>query len=192
MTKREHILRAAAKLFSEQSYDSVGIRDIANKAGVNSAMISYYFGGKSGLLQDIFSRFSEQILAVSRESMLKADDFYELCELMGTALLSVARQNHEVFLVGLRSMNRDIDWLRENQERLKDKIEDYFSEFLIRTGLKETKPRRSGIVLGAVMGMLYSDYLLGGGENINDKGLLEDYAETVIQILKSGLPSLVE
>lgn len=192
MTKRELILKAATELFSEQSYDSVGIRDIANRAGVNSAMISYYFGGKSGLLKEIFSRFTDLIIAISKEMLSKADNYYELCDLMGPALLSVAREEREIFLVGLRWLNRDVEWLKEEQQRLNDKTDEYYYEFLNKTGLKEKKPINRGIVLGAVMGMLYSDYLLGGGENIDNDELLEDYSSALIQILKNGLPSLVE
>lgn len=43
------ILEAARRLFSHDSYDNVGIRDIASEAGVDSALISRYFGSKEGL-----------------------------------------------------------------------------------------------------------------------------------------------
>lgn len=192
MTKRELILDAAAVLFAEHSYEAVGIRDIARQANVNSAMISYYFGSKQGLLQEIFSQFTEQLLNISGDLLLRVDTYYELCDLMGPALLSAARQNPSTFLVGLRSLNRDIEWLKEAQQRFKDKTEEHFNSFLKNAGLKEKKPIRGEIILGAVMGMVYSDYLLGGGENINNDELLDEYADTVIQVLKSGLPSLVE
>ena len=43
------ILEAARRLFSHDSYDNVGIRDIASEAGVDSALIARYFGSKEGL-----------------------------------------------------------------------------------------------------------------------------------------------
>ena len=43
------ILDAARRLFAHDSYDNVGIRDIASEAGVDSALISRYFGSKEGL-----------------------------------------------------------------------------------------------------------------------------------------------
>ena len=192
VTKRESILKAAAELFAEYSYDTVGIRDIAREAGVNSAMISYYFGGKSGLHKEIFSHFVNVILTVSHDQLGKASDSYDLCNYMSRAFLDAARSNREVFLVGLRSLNRDLEWLKEEQERLRRENDRHFNEFLVRTGGREKLPQTQGLIFAAVMGMLFSDYLLGGGSNINDDEALEKYAETITHILSHGLPALVE
>ncbi len=53
--KREQILRAAAAQFAEKGYEGASIRAIAEAAGVNIAMISYYFGGKRGLYEEAFT-----------------------------------------------------------------------------------------------------------------------------------------
>jgi AcrR family transcriptional regulator len=49
--KREDILMVAEELFGEKGFDGTSVRDIAQKAGVNLAMISYYFGSKEKLLE---------------------------------------------------------------------------------------------------------------------------------------------
>jgi AcrR family transcriptional regulator len=49
--KREHILITAEELFGEKGFDGTSVRDIAQSAGVNLAMISYYFGSKEKLLE---------------------------------------------------------------------------------------------------------------------------------------------
>ncbi|MDR3715573.1 MAG: TetR family transcriptional regulator [Puia sp.] len=51
--KREHILTEAEKLFAEKGFDGTSVRDIAHNAGVNLAMISYYFGSKEKLLESL-------------------------------------------------------------------------------------------------------------------------------------------
>jgi AcrR family transcriptional regulator len=51
--KQEHILAIALQLFGEQGFSATSIRDIAQKANINVSMISYYFGGKEGLLKAI-------------------------------------------------------------------------------------------------------------------------------------------
>ncbi len=48
--KRIHILEVAERLFSEKGFDGTSVRDIAGQAGVNLAMISYYFGSKEKLM----------------------------------------------------------------------------------------------------------------------------------------------
>ena len=51
--KREILMRSAIKLFAENGFDAVTTRDIANDAGVNLALISYYFKSKDGLIDAI-------------------------------------------------------------------------------------------------------------------------------------------
>jgi AcrR family transcriptional regulator len=51
--KREHILNVAEELFAEKGFDGTSVRDIAQHAGVNLAMISYYFGSKEKLLESL-------------------------------------------------------------------------------------------------------------------------------------------
>ena len=54
MDKKTSILEAAIKLFSTKGYDAASVRDIAELAGVNLAMISYYFGSKEKLMESLF------------------------------------------------------------------------------------------------------------------------------------------
>lgn len=46
---RAAILAAAKIEFSRRSYDRVGVRDIAARAGINPALVNRYFGSKPGL-----------------------------------------------------------------------------------------------------------------------------------------------
>lgn len=50
---RERILHAARMRFSQQSYESVGTRDIAATAGVDAALLNRYFGGKEKLFEAV-------------------------------------------------------------------------------------------------------------------------------------------
>ncbi len=50
----EKLLVCARDLFASMPYEKVSIRMIANKAEVNSSMISYYFGSKEGLFEAMF------------------------------------------------------------------------------------------------------------------------------------------
>jgi TetR/AcrR family transcriptional regulator len=48
---RQQLLTAARSLFAKQGYDAVSIREVAESARVNPAMIHYYFGSKQGLYE---------------------------------------------------------------------------------------------------------------------------------------------
>ncbi len=51
--KEIHLIEITEALFARNGYSETSIRDIAKAAGVNSAMISYYFGSKEKLMEAI-------------------------------------------------------------------------------------------------------------------------------------------
>ncbi len=60
-TKQIQLLESAEVLFSQKGFDGTSVRDIAEAAGINTAMISYYFGSKEKLMEEIFERKSLNI-----------------------------------------------------------------------------------------------------------------------------------
>lgn len=52
---RERLLVAAVNCFAEKGFADTSIRDVAARAGVNVASISYYFGDKAGLYRAAFT-----------------------------------------------------------------------------------------------------------------------------------------
>lgn len=65
---RRALLEAGAELFSERGFDGVSIEDVAGRAGVNKALISYHFRGKRGLYTAILES-SFRSLAQKLEAM---------------------------------------------------------------------------------------------------------------------------
>jgi AcrR family transcriptional regulator len=63
LDSREKLLAAALHLFATHGVDRVSVRDIANSAGVNSALVGYYFRGKDGLLTQLYRRHCEPMNA---------------------------------------------------------------------------------------------------------------------------------
>jgi AcrR family transcriptional regulator len=59
--KQLQLLDSAEMLFSQKGFDGTSVRDIAESAGINTAMISYYFGSKEKLMEEIFERKSLNI-----------------------------------------------------------------------------------------------------------------------------------
>lgn len=53
---RSRILDAAERLFMEHGFDGTSMRMITGLAGVNLAAVSYHFGGKEALIQEVFRR----------------------------------------------------------------------------------------------------------------------------------------
>ncbi len=53
MTKRETIIESAIKLFGDKGFEGTSVREIAADAGVNVAMINYYFVSKEKLFESV-------------------------------------------------------------------------------------------------------------------------------------------
>lgn len=76
--KKDHILDVAEKVFSEQGYDGASTRAISGEAGVNMAMLNYYFGSKEGLFLAVFDRkinsFKDLLKDLGNDEQLSAWD----------------------------------------------------------------------------------------------------------------------
>jgi len=68
--KQVQIMETAEVLFAEKGFNGTSVRDIAEKAHVNLAMISYYFGSKDKLLESLFDYRGEHI-KLKLESMVE-------------------------------------------------------------------------------------------------------------------------
>jgi AcrR family transcriptional regulator len=68
---RQSILDAAEALFSRHGFYGVTVRQVAAEAGVDTALIHYYFGAKRELFDSVFSRRAE-ILNDERTAAMRA------------------------------------------------------------------------------------------------------------------------
>jgi AcrR family transcriptional regulator len=77
LATRQALLQAGAELFSERGFDGVPIEEVADRAGVNKALISYHFRGKRGLyvaiLESTFASLAERLKAVEAGSSSARD-----------------------------------------------------------------------------------------------------------------------
>jgi len=85
---REALLRAGAKLFAAAGYDGVKVEALAQRAGVNKAMINYHFGGKRKLyvavMQSALTELSDQVAALQRSERPAAELLREFIARFGT------------------------------------------------------------------------------------------------------------
>jgi AcrR family transcriptional regulator len=75
--KQLQLIEVAEHLFSVRGFDGTSVRDIAEEAGINTAMISYYFGSKEKLMEAIFELRSANI-RMKVENLLKNDSIAPL------------------------------------------------------------------------------------------------------------------
>ena len=102
---REALLAAGTDLFAEHGYDGVPVAAIADRAGVNKAMINYHFGGKRQLYLAIVSAtFAEIVASVERlaESPRPAPEL--LRELIAVVSDAVTRRHPHFCTMMLREV----------------------------------------------------------------------------------------
>lgn len=98
--RRQAILLAAEKLFALHGYHGVSLRDIANEAGVQVALVGYYYGTKLGLYHAIFESWMPSIR--QRRSLLGE----AMAQAAGPATLE---QVLDAFIGPLVAMHGDAD-----------------------------------------------------------------------------------
>jgi TetR/AcrR family transcriptional regulator len=70
---RQRILDAALAEFAGKGYAGARVREIAQRAAVNTQLISYYFGGKEGLYNEVIATWHRQEALMAQEDASFAD-----------------------------------------------------------------------------------------------------------------------
>jgi AcrR family transcriptional regulator len=77
--KQMGIIDSAEKLFAVTGFDGTSVRDIAKEAGVNIAMISYYFGSKEKLMEAVFEQRTTR-MRLKVENLMKDSSITNLAK----------------------------------------------------------------------------------------------------------------
>ena len=108
--KQIQIIITAERLFAERGFDGTSVRDIAHEAGVNIAMISYYFGSKEKLMEALLEwRVGE--IKIKVESLIK-DNRYTPLEKVNMLIdehidRAMQKQSFHKIMVSVRVTNKD-------------------------------------------------------------------------------------
>ncbi|HEV8287187.1 MAG TPA: TetR family transcriptional regulator [Chitinophagaceae bacterium] len=132
--KQIQIMEAAEELFAEKGFDGTSVRDIAEEAGVNLAMISYYFGSKEKLMESLFKYRGESI-KLQLESMIDNKELSSLQKVYALIDNYIERiMNQQCFhkilsriqMVELKGITTQLihDLKRTNQELVKKLIQE--------------------------------------------------------------------
>ncbi|GHT74172.1 hypothetical protein FACS1894124_3660 [Spirochaetia bacterium] len=65
---KEIILKNALSLFSRRGFESTGIQELVNEAGITKPTLYYYFGSKQGLLEAIVTEYGGALLEITRRA----------------------------------------------------------------------------------------------------------------------------
>ncbi|WP_349408158.1 forespore capture DNA-binding protein RefZ [Pseudalkalibacillus sp. SCS-8] len=159
---KEKVAEAAAYLFNNKGYSGTSVRDIAEKAGVNVSLISYYFGGKKGLLEFLMSSFLEGYLYVLQDAYEKLEKQSArncLIQLIEEVILYQQGRSQAARLVH-REISIDTTLVREIMTTYLMK-EKYYLNAILDKGMKqkEFKPLSKNMVIMQMRSMLFMPFL---------------------------------
>src|SRR5512135_1135219 len=104
---REAILDTSAKLFSQQGYTGVSIRDIAQACGMTNAALYYHFKNKEDLFLAMLQRDHEKAMAALRATAHDPGDLREDLKrlvVLYTEITCARRQSFQTLWRDLRSI----------------------------------------------------------------------------------------
>lgn len=143
---RHDIISAARRLFAAESYEAVGLRDVARETGVNVALVSRYFGSKEDL-------FRKALLERDESPWFGgAQDSHALAEWLGNLAMSDGQDAHrgdlERLLIILRSASSPTTAKLIGTAF----VEDVFRPLAALLGTGGDAPVRAGLALILVIG----------------------------------------
>lgn len=155
---KKRIFNAAVDLFVQKGYHAVGTRQIAKEAGVNMAMIHYYYGEKVNILKAIIDaalkEYYRVVIAVYEQDIQP----YERIKKIVKDLVGFFRKNRKLALVAFNMMPFDIpeiidfrlDWISAHRQ----KMDKHFTEL----GLDKDDIVQMNVVRGAVTTLILAHF----------------------------------
>ena len=176
---------AAIEQWGEQGFN-VGLRSIAEAAGVSAALVIHHFGSKEGLRKACDDYIAEEIRtgkAASMQTRDPADWFAQMAEVESYAPLMA-------YLV--RSMQSGSDLAKMMWQRMIDNAEEYLEEGVQNGLLKPSRdPRARAKYLGLSGGGSFFLYLQMHDTPTDLRAVLRDYTEEMmlpaLEIYTKGL-----
>lgn len=111
--KQIQILEVAEKLFAEHGFDGTSVRQIAQGAEINIAMISYYFGSKEKLLEALFNFRMEDFRMELETLISKKTNHLETLDTIIALIIKRINRNrltHKILNFEFSNESRDIDF----------------------------------------------------------------------------------
>jgi TetR/AcrR family transcriptional regulator len=103
---QDRILEAARKVFVEKGMAGARMQDIANEAGINKALLHYYFTSKDMLFEQIFSNTSKTFIPHVNELLQSDIPLFEKIEHICADYISMVMRNPFMPLFLINEVNK--------------------------------------------------------------------------------------
>ncbi|MFF3326174.1 TetR/AcrR family transcriptional regulator [Streptomyces sp. NPDC002889] len=181
-TRREQILREAARLFAERGFHGVGVDEIGAAVGISGPGLYRHFAGKDAMLAELLVGISERLLSGGRLRVEEAATDPE-------AVLASLIDGHIDFALDDRPLitlhDRELDRLRDSDRKLVRQLQRQYVELWV-TVVGDLHPEvpqsEARAAVHAVFGLLNSTPHLGTTDGLPSRTA----AETLLRRLAHG------
>ncbi|MFF8836621.1 TetR/AcrR family transcriptional regulator [Streptomyces sp. NPDC015130] len=185
-TRREQILREAARLFAERGFHGVGVDEIGAAVGISGPGLYRHFPGKDAMLAELLVGISERLLSGGRLRVAESDGDPRV-------LLGALIDGHIDFALDDQPLitlhDRELDRLKdEDRKRVRQLQRQYVELWVdaVREVYPETGEPKARAAVHAVFGLLNSTpHLRAPLGRATVEGLLRDLAHGAFGALRT-------
>ncbi|MEU4926042.1 TetR/AcrR family transcriptional regulator [Streptomyces yokosukanensis] len=171
-TRREQILKEAARLFAERGFHGVGVDEIGAAVGISGPGLYRHFPGKDAMLAELLVGISGQLLTGAKRRLAEADG-----QAGASCVLDSLIEGHIDFALDDRPLitlhDRELDRLRDSDRKLVRQLQRQYVELWVEV-VREVYPAltepaaRSAV--HSVFGLLNSTPHLGRAGTLPGRG----------------------
>lgn len=191
----QRIFDAACEVFQEQGYEGARMQEIADRAGINKAMLHYYYRSKDRLFEEVF-RLSALKVIPRVVAIVRADAPVQE-KLVGVvhAYIDALKANPQVPAFVLQELRRNPGRLRQfisrHTQGMYSKLSDEIRGATARGELREIEPEH---LIANVIGLCVFPFIarpmlqtLTGMDDARFDAFLEERKQTVAEFILTAI-----
>ncbi|GAA1004111.1 TetR family transcriptional regulator [Streptomyces sp. F-3] len=174
-TRREQILKEAARLFAERGFHGVGVDEIGAAVGISGPGLYRHFPGKDAMLAELLVGISGRLLTGAKRRLAEADG--QAGRAGAEAVLDSLIEGHIDFALDDRPLitlhDRELDRLRESDRKLVRQLQRQYVELWVEVVRKvhpELSEPAARSAVHSVFGLLNSTPHLGRAGTLPGRG----------------------
>ena len=165
-SRREEIIRIAARLFAEKGYYATKLDEIAEEMGLSKPALYYYIDNKEELLRIIIEMMMKRAKKVAAVGRLKLPPREKLAKMI-RMIVEFATNDKEIAIIALeQSKNlpkRDRDSLRRHEKEINDAVQQTFKDGIDQGLFAVDDVRMASFAILGVTNWCYRWYKSGAG-----------------------------
>jgi len=183
-TRKDEIIRVAARLFKQKGYSAVTMRDLASEMGIKAASLYNHIKSKQDILDMIIITLAEAFTEGMKQIQISEDNCIGKLKQIIALHVKLSSQN----IYGMASLNNDWMHLTEKREYYKELRSNYEEDFrnILEEGIAsgEIVNEKPEVMMFSILTTLRSLYIWIPKKEDFD---LEEFSATLNQILIKGI-----